>query len=105
MSDGALLSMRSYSGGRTSEAFLQFLEEKVEQDRGFARVESLDQLASAFLTASDKTGASAALKAAAEKLDDVQRGAGELYAKFAEKASTKVCSLTLGVCCFDVLQG
>ena len=80
----------SYSGARTADGFLQFLEEKIEQDRGFARVESLDKLASAFLTASDKTGASAALKAAAEKLDDVQRGAGELYAKFAEKASSKV---------------
>lgn len=84
-------SARSYSGGRTADAFLEFLEAKLEQDRGFARVESLDKLASAFLTATDKTGASAALKAAAEKLDDVQRGAGELYAKFAEKASTKVC--------------
>ena len=86
--------MCSYSGGRTSDAFLQFLEEKIEQDRGFARIESLDQLASAFLTASDKAGASAALKAASEKLDDLQRGAGELYAKFAEKASTKVRSRT-----------
>ena len=44
------------------------------------------------------TGASAALKAAAEKLDDVQRGAGELYAKFAEKASTKVCASFAAVC-------
>ena len=44
------------------------------------------------------TGASAALKAAAEKLDDVQRGAGELYAKFAEKASTKVCLPFAAVC-------
>ena len=43
-------------------------------------------------------GASAALKAAAEKLDDVQRGAGELYAKFAEKASTKVHSPNAAVC-------
>ena len=83
----------SYSGARTADAFLQFLEDKLEQDRGFARIDSLDKLASAFLTASDKAGASAALKAAAEKLDDVQRGAGELYAKFAEKASVKVCAL------------
>lgn len=46
------------------------------------------------------TGASAALKAAAEKLDDVQRGAGELYAKFAEKASTKVRpSFAPTLCC------
>ena len=92
--DDDIWSICSYSGGRTSDAFLQFLEEKIEQDRGFARIESLDQLASAFLTASDKAGASATLKAASEKLDDLQRGAGELYAKFAEKASTKVRSRT-----------
>ena len=42
--------------------------------------------------------ASAALKAAAEKLDDVQRGAGELYAKLAEKASTKVGPSHAAVC-------
>lgn len=88
--------MCSYSGARTADGFLQFLEEKIEQDRGFARIESLDKLASAFLTASDKAGASAALKAAAEKLDDVQRGAGELYAKIAEKASSKVIPLKRG---------
>ena len=54
------------------------------------------------------TGASAALKAAADKLDDVQRGAGELYAKFAEKASTKVRPPFAAVCpaqwCVSILH-
>ena len=174
----AQCAARSYSGARTADAFLEFLEAKLEEDRGFARVESLDKLASAFMTATDKTGdvthassgdaavlcrafpsafpwsyycgtqrsfhlclcmwhrslatsavsegfnnaqpllmlisiceswsraatgASAALKAAAEKLDDVQRGAGELYAKFAEKASTKVRPFFAAVCPGSVL--
>ncbi len=47
---------RSYSGARTADAFLEFLDAKLEEDRGFARVESLDKLASAFMTATDKTG-------------------------------------------------
>lgn len=46
----------SYSGARTADAFLEFLDAKLEEDRGFARVESLDKLASAFMTATDKTG-------------------------------------------------
>ena len=62
------------------------------EDRGFARIESLDKLASDFLTAADRTGAAAALKAAAEKLGATQQAAGALYSKFAEKAATKVRS-------------
>lgn len=61
-------------------------------DKGFARIGSLDTLARDFLAAADKTGASAALKAAAEKLDEAQKAAGLLYSKFAEKASEKVRS-------------
>ena len=80
----------SYSGGRTSDAFLAFLNEKITTDKGFARIDSLDALASSFLTAADTSGASTAIKAAAEKLADGQQAAGALYAKFAEKASTKV---------------
>jgi hypothetical protein len=80
----------SYQGARSSEAFLAFLHEKLDSDRGFARVEALDKLASAFLTAADKSGAAAAIKAAAEKLGEAEQTAGALYAKFAEKASSKV---------------
>ena len=81
----------SYQGGRTSEAFLGYLHEKVAADKGFARIGSLDTLARDFLAAADKTGAAAALKTAAEKLDEASRSAGLLYSKFAEKAATKVC--------------
>ena len=59
---------------------------------------SLFIISERFLKGHAATGASAALKAAAEKLDNVQRGAGELYAKFAEKASTKVHSPFAAVC-------
>ena len=86
----------SYNGGRTSDAFLEFLRGKLAEDRGFARIESLDVLASSFLTATDRTGAAAALKAAAEKLGATQSAAGALYAKFAEKASTKVVTFSAG---------
>ena len=82
--------MRSYNSGRTAEAFLAFLHEKVAADKGFARIGSLDALARDFLAAADKTGASAALKTAAEKLDEAQKAAGMLYSKFAEKAASKV---------------
>lgn len=80
----------SYNSGRTSEAFLAFLHEKVAADKGFARIGSLDALARDFLAAADKTGASAALKTAAEKLDEAQKAAGMLYSNFAEKAAAKV---------------
>ncbi len=81
----------SYNGGRTAEAFLAYLQEKVAADKGFARIGSLDTLARDFLAAADKTGAAAAFKAAAKKLDEAQRAAGLLYGKFAEKAVAKVC--------------
>lgn len=96
-----LIWLCSYQGGRTSEAFLGFLHEKVAADKGFARIGSLDTLARDFLAAADKTGAAAALKTAAEKLDDASRAAGMLYSKFAEKAATKVCiSEHVSMCCF-----
>ncbi|BDA45122.1 probable protein disulfide isomerase-like 2-2 [Coccomyxa sp. Obi] len=82
-------SPEDYQGGRTSEAFLGFLHEKVAADKGFARIGSLDTLARDFLAAADKTGAAAALKTAAEKLEEAQRAAGMLYSKFAEKAAAK----------------
>lgn len=41
---------------------MEFLEAKLEEDRGFARVESLDKLASAFMTATDKTGVAGSRK-------------------------------------------
>lgn len=38
-----------YQGGRTYDAFLKFLEDQLEADKGFARSPALDKLASAFL--------------------------------------------------------
>ncbi len=94
----------SYQGGRTSEAFLGYLHEKVAADKGFARIGSLDTLARDFLAAADKTGAAAALKTAAEKLDEASRAAGMLYSKFAEKAATKVSiSRNVSMWCFHVI--
>jgi len=39
---------RSYAGGRTAEAFMSFIQGKLAEDKGFARVPSLDRLAAAF---------------------------------------------------------
>jgi protein disulfide-isomerase A6 len=35
----------SYNKGRTLDAFLEFIKEKLDADKGFARVEALDKLA------------------------------------------------------------
>lgn len=40
--------MRSYSSGRTADAFMSFIKDKLAEDKGFARVPALDRLASAF---------------------------------------------------------
>ncbi len=39
---------RSYSGGRTFDAFKSFIDGKLAEDKGFARVPALDRLAAAF---------------------------------------------------------
>lgn len=43
----------SYSGARTQEGFLEFINKALEADKGFARVPSLDSLAASFSTAKD----------------------------------------------------
>ena len=46
---------RSYASGRTAEAFQTYLENAVTQDKGFARIPSLDEFASKFSTSKDLT--------------------------------------------------
>lgn len=46
-----------YDGARTSDKFLEFLKKKLEEDKGFARVEELDKLVKDFVGADKKVGA------------------------------------------------
>jgi hypothetical protein len=48
---------RSYAGGRTAEAFMTFIQGKLAEDKGFARVPSLDRLAAAFPHEARRPGA------------------------------------------------
>lgn len=45
-----------YNGARTSDQFLDFLKKKLEEDKGFARVEELDKLVKDFVGADKKVG-------------------------------------------------
>jgi hypothetical protein len=45
-----------YEGARTSDKFLEFLKKKLEEDKGFARVEELDTLVKDFVGADKKVG-------------------------------------------------
>ncbi|GFR39801.1 hypothetical protein Agub_g288 [Astrephomene gubernaculifera] len=83
-------SAQDYQQARTATAFLEFLKAKLEADKGFARVETLDPLAKKFVTAEDKAAVIAEAKAEAEKLEagDAKVN-GALYVKFMEKAAEK----------------
>ena len=48
--------MLRYQGGRTFDAFLKFLEDQLEADKGFARSPALDELAVAWLDAAPGGG-------------------------------------------------
>ncbi|KAK9821933.1 hypothetical protein WJX81_004459 [Elliptochloris bilobata] len=79
-----------YSGGRTADAFMTFIRDKLAEDKGFARVPALDRLASAFPHEADKAGALKALETAAKELTDADEVAhGKFYVKFALKALEK----------------
>jgi hypothetical protein len=52
-----VLFPHSYNGARTSDQFLDFLKKKLEEDKGFARVEALDKLVKDFVGADKKVRA------------------------------------------------
>jgi predicted esterase YcpF (UPF0227 family) len=45
---------RRYAGQRNTDEFLTFLKKKLEEDKGFARVEELDKLVKDFVGANNK---------------------------------------------------
>ncbi|PSC76638.1 disulfide isomerase [Micractinium conductrix] len=80
-----------YNGGRTLEAFLKFIKDKVAADAGFARVDALVPLAQKFQAAAsgDRAGIVAEAETAAEGVaaDDTANAA--LYIRYMKKALEK----------------
>ena len=65
----------SYASGRTAEAFQTYLENAVTQDKGFARIPSLDEFASQFSTSKDlKTLVKDAQVSLCEIEESIRRG-------------------------------
>ncbi len=83
----------SYKGGRSKSDFLNFIGQKLQEDKGHARVESLDALVTKFLAATKDADKKKVLKdteASVKKLGDDVKGNGELYVKFMKKSIEKV---------------
>jgi protein disulfide-isomerase A6 len=87
----------SYNKGRTLDAFLEFIKEKLEADKGFARVAALDKLAQAFVAdGADTAKVAADVKAAAAKVDKEEAGNAKLYVEAIEKALARVSLVITG---------
>lgn len=81
----------SYDRARSTDKFLEFLKEKLEADKGFARIEALDALAKKFVAEGADTAAILAdTKAAVKKLEEAEQKNGKLYELFMERAIAKV---------------
>ncbi|KAG1652960.1 hypothetical protein FOA52_008496 [Chlamydomonas sp. UWO 241] len=78
-----------YKGGRTAEAFLEFIKAKIQADSGFAKVDALSGVASKFLEASDKAALIAETKATVASLEGDDKTNGDMYVKFMEKVVEK----------------
>ena len=81
----------SYTGGRKADDFFTFIQQKLDSDKGFARVEILDELARQFKNAPDL---STVLKQLSDKAgtitEEAQKSAGEMYVKYGQKSIDKV---------------
>eukprot|EP00775_Hariotina_reticulata_P006246 gene6246-6482_t len=80
-----------YESARSADKFLEFLKQKLEEDKGFARVAELDKLAQKFVAA-EKKGKDAVAKeveAAVGKLKDEAKENGKVYASVIKKALEK----------------
>ncbi|KAK9813472.1 hypothetical protein WJX73_000851 [Symbiochloris irregularis] len=79
-----------YSGARTQQGFTDFIEKALAADTGFARVASLDSLASLFPDSKTPQKVYDDLKAKVAKLTDkTEKSAGDIYLKYAQKAVDK----------------
>eukprot|EP00882_Tetradesmus_deserticola_P000542 GHRQ01000595.1.p1 GENE.GHRQ01000595.1~~GHRQ01000595.1.p1 ORF type:complete len:263 (+),score=117.57 GHRQ01000595.1:130-918(+) len=80
----------SYNKARSLDAFLEFIKEKLDADKGFARVAALDKLAQAFMAeGADKDKVAADVKAAAASADKEEAENAKLYVEAIEKALSR----------------
>eukprot|EP00894_Picocystis_sp_ML_P002734 jgi/Pico_ML_1/53251/g3825.t1 len=87
----SLVSAETYAGGRNVDAFHAFLQEKVDQDVSFARVEELDDVVQAFLVAGEgeKGRVLQELEGKADALQGQRKEHGAVYVRMAKKAMEK----------------
>ncbi len=65
---------RSYQGGRTAEAFIEYIKKELEADKDFARVEALDELVKGFVDSGDKKGVIAKVRVQRGRVGEVVKG-------------------------------
>jgi len=80
-----------YNEARSEEAMLKFLRAQVNADRGFGRIDSLNEAVESFLAASDKAAAISEIRSAAAAVESGTEEADNvsLYIKVAEKVAEK----------------
>lgn len=82
-----------YQGPRSMEAILAHLKTRLAEDKAFARVASLDELAKSFVSSSSSSSKEvlvAKIEAAASKVtDEAEKLSAKLYAAYASKAASK----------------
>mmetsp|Transcript_27918 Transcript_27918/g.61277 ORF Transcript_27918/g.61277 Transcript_27918/m.61277 type:complete len:250 (-) Transcript_27918:220-969(-) len=78
-----------YNQARTAEKFLEYLQEQVASDKGFARVDALADIAKKFKDAADKSALIKEAKAKIAKVAAEEKENAELYVKLMEKAVEK----------------
>ena len=70
---------------------LEFIQQKIQEDKSFARVSILDSLAQQFREAPDLSSVLSQLTDKASALtDEAQKQAGDLYVKYGQKGVEKV---------------
>ncbi|KAF8070926.1 PDIL2-2 [Scenedesmus sp. PABB004] len=81
---------QAYEGARMADKFLEFLQQKLEEDKGFARVPALDKLAKKFVAAkADKAAVLKEAEAAVKAAGKEEAANAELYATFMKRAIAK----------------
>lgn len=79
-----------YSAARKGDAMLDFIQQKIQEDKTFARVGILDSLAQQFREAPDLSTVMSQLTEKASSLtDEAQKQAGDLYVKYGQKGVEK----------------
>lgn len=81
---------QAYEGARTADKFLEFLKGKLDEDKGFARVDEMDKLAQKFIAkGADQKALLKEAEKAAGKVDKDAKDNAKLYVAFMKKAVEK----------------